>query len=37
MRFYIGVSAETMNDLAERLSAGRLRTDEIWETDVPLI
>ena len=37
MRFYIGVSAETMNDLAERLAAGRLRTDEIWETDAPLI
>lgn len=31
--FYIAVSAETMNGLAERLAAGRLRTDEIWETN----
>jgi hypothetical protein len=37
VRFHIGISAETMNGLAERLAAGRLRTDEIWETDTPLI
>lgn len=36
VRFYIGISSDTMNGPAERLVAGRLRTDEIRETDVPL-
>lgn len=36
-RFSISVNADTMNGLAERLAAGRLRTDEIWETDAPLV
>ena len=37
VRFYIGISAETMNGLAERLATGRLRSDEIWETDAQVI
>ncbi|MFK3648017.1 helix-turn-helix domain-containing protein [Lysobacter enzymogenes] len=37
VRFYVGINAETMNNLVERLLAARVRTDEIWETDVPLM
>lgn len=33
VRFYIGVATQTMTDLATRLQTGRIRTDQIWETD----
>jgi len=36
-RFFIGVNEETMAGLAARLQGGKISTDQIWETDAPMV